>query len=118
MAVLRKIWLEMCCAFALDAHPGHPLTFEEIPVRDKATRQETMASIPFLLPHETPEVIAQANPEIIEAFVAANIQEPQLKATATEWADMFQNSMGLHGDGVPFAATMRGPGAVVLEFGC
>ncbi len=42
-----------------------------------------MASIPFLLPHEVLEVIAQAIPETIEAFVAANIQEPQLKATAT-----------------------------------
>ena len=84
-----------------------------------------MASIPLLLPHEMLEVIAQANPETIEAFVAANIQEPQLKATATEWADMFQNSMnkiiplGLHGDGVPFCSqNERFPGAVVLEFGC
>ena len=48
------------------------------------------------------ELIAQANPETIEAFVAANIQEPQSKATATEWAEMFQKSMhniiplGLH----------------------
>ena len=56
------------------------------------------------------DVIAQANPETIEAFVAANIQEPPLKATATEWAEMFQTSMnniiplGLHGDGAPFAA--------------
>ena len=72
-----------------------------------------MASIPFLLPHEMLEATAQANPETIEAFVAANIQEPQLKATATEWAEMFQKSMnniiplGLHGDGVPFAAKMR-----------
>ena len=66
-----------------------------------------MASIPFLLPHEMLEVIAQANPDTIEAFVAASIQEPQLKATATEWADMFQKRMnniiplGLHGDGHP-----------------
>ena len=37
-----------------------------------------MASIPFLMPHEMLEAIAQANPETIEAFVAANIQEPQL----------------------------------------
>ena len=72
-----------------------------------------MVSIPFLLPHEMLEAIAQANPETIEAFVAANIQEPQLKATATEWADMFQKSMdkiiplGLHGDGAPFATKMR-----------
>ena len=85
----------------------------DIPVRDKATRQETMASMPFLLPHEMLEVIAQANPETIEAFVAASIKEPQLKATANAWAEMFQNSMnkiiplGLHGDGVPFAAKMR-----------
>ena len=84
--------------------------FADIPVRDKATRQETMASIPFLLPHEMLKVIAQANPETIEAFVAANIQEPQLKATATEWAEMFQNIMnkiiimGLPGDGVPFCS--------------
>ena len=66
-----------------------------------------MANIPLLLPHEMLEAIAQANPETIEAFVAANIQEQQLKATATEWADMFQKSMnkiiplGLHGDGCP-----------------
>jgi hypothetical protein len=72
-----------------------------------------MASIPFLLPHEMLEAIVQANPETIEAFVAANIQEPQLKATATEWAEMLQKSMnkniplGLHGDGVPFAAKLR-----------
>ena len=84
--------------------------FADIPVRDKATKQETMANIPFLLPHETLDVIAQANPETIEAFVAANIQEPQLKATAAEWAEMFQQSMNniipldLHGDGVPFCS--------------
>ena len=72
-----------------------------------------MASIPLLMPHEMLEAIAQANPETIEAFLAANIQEPQLKATATGWADMFQKSMnqiiplGLHGDGVPFAAKLR-----------
>ena len=84
-----------------------------------------MASIPFLLPHEMLEVIAQTNPEKMEAFVAANIQEPQLKATATEWAAMFGIDMnmiivlGLHGDGVPFAAkNARLPGTVVLEFGC
>ena len=59
------------------------------------------------------DAIAQAKPETMEAFVVANIQEPQLKATATEWAEMFQHSMnkimplGLHGDGVPFAAKMR-----------
>ena len=59
------------------------------------------------------EVIAQANPETIEAFVVANIQEPQLKATATEWEEIVQKIMnsiitlGLHGDGVPFAAKMR-----------
>ena len=58
-------------------------------------------------------MIAQANPETIEAFVAANIREPQLKATATEWAEMLQKSMskiiplGLHGYGVPFAAKLR-----------
>ena len=68
-----------------------------------------MASMPFLLPHEMLEAIAQANPETIEAFLAANIQEPQLKSTASEWAEMFQKSMnqiiplGLHGDGVPLA---------------
>ena len=72
-----------------------------------------MASIPFLLPHEMLEVIAQTNPEKMEAFVAANIQEPQLKATATDWAAMCGTDMnmiivlGLHGDGVPFAAKMR-----------
>ena len=87
--------------------------FANIPVMNKATRQESMASIPFLLPHEMLEVIAQTNPEKMEAFVAANIQEPQLKATATEWAAMFGIDMnmiivlGLHGDGVPFAAKMR-----------
>ena len=48
-----------------------------------------MASIPFLLPHEMLDVITRANLETIEAFVAANIQEPQLKATATAWAEMF-----------------------------
>jgi hypothetical protein len=52
-----------------------------------------MANIPFLLPNEMLEVIAQANPETTEAFVDANIQEPQLNAIATEWADMFQKSM-------------------------
>ena len=99
--------------------------FANIPVMNKATRQESMASIPFLLPHEMLEVIAQTNPEKMEAFVAANIQEPQLKATATEWAAMFGIDMnmiivlGLHGDGVPFAAKKaRLPGTVVLEFGC
>jgi sugar diacid utilization regulator len=79
----------------------------------KATRQESMANIPVLLLHEMLEVIAQTNPEKMEAFVAANIQEPQLKATAIEWAAMFGLDMhmiivlGLHGDGVPFAAKMR-----------
>ncbi len=113
MAVLHKIWLEICCALALDAHPGHPLTFADIPVRDKATKQETMANIPFLLPHEMLEVIAQANPETIGSFVAANIQEQHLKATATEWAKLFQKSMNniipldLHGDGVPFARKIK-----------
>ena len=83
--------------------------FANIPVMNKATRQDSLASIPFLLPHEMLEVIAQTNPENMEAFVAANIQEPQLKATATEWAAMFGIDMnmiiilGLHGDGVPFA---------------
>jgi hypothetical protein len=87
--------------------------FADVPVMDKATRQETMASIPFLLPHEMLEVIAQANPEKIKVFVAANIQEPELKAISTEWATMFHKDMnkitpvGLHGDGVPFAAKMR-----------
>lgn len=87
--------------------------FADIPVMNKATRQESMASIPVLLPHEMLEAIAHANPEMIKAFVAANIEEPQLKATATEWAAMFQKDMnkiiplGLHGDGVPFAAKMR-----------
>jgi hypothetical protein len=84
-----------------------------------------MANIPFLLPHEMLEAIAQANPESIEAFVAANSQAPQLKATATEWADMFQKSMhniiplGLHGYVCPVCSqNERFPGAVVLEFGC
>ena len=53
--------------------------FANIPEMNKATRQDSMASIPFLLPHEMLEVIAQTNPEKMEAFVAANIQEPQLK---------------------------------------
>jgi hypothetical protein len=57
-------------------------------------------------------VIAQTNPEKMD-FDAANIQEPQLKATATEWAAMFGIDMnmiivlGLHGGGVPFATKMR-----------
>ena len=85
-----------------------------------------MATILFLLPHEMLEVIAQSNPENMEAFVAANIQEPQLKATAIEWAAMFGIDMnmiivlGLHGDGVPFLQQNceRLLGTVVLEFGC
>ena len=83
-----------------------------------------MANIPFLLPHEMPEVIAHTNPEKM-AFVAANTQEPQLEATATEWAAMFGIDMnmiivlGLRGDGVSFAAKMRDSlETVVLEFGC
>ena len=42
--------------------------FAHIPVRGNATKQETMASIPFLLPHEMLEAIAQANIWTIEAF--------------------------------------------------
>ena len=72
-----------------------------------------MASIRFLLPPEVMKVIAQTNLEKMEAFVAANIQKPQLNATATGWATMFGLCMnmiivlGLHGDGVPFATEMR-----------
>ena len=124
MALLHTIWQEMCCALALEAHPGQPLTFAHIPVMNNATRQESTANIPFLLPHEMLEVIAQTNPENM-AFVAANIQEPQLEATATEWAAMFGIDMnmiivlGLHGDGVPFCSkNARRPGTVVLECGC
>jgi hypothetical protein len=84
-----------------------------------------MASIPFLLPHEMLEVIAQANPETIEAFVDANIQEPQLKATATEWAEMFpEEHEQYHSSGPSWrwgalcSQNYRFPGTVVLEFGC
>ena len=97
----------------------------DIPVRDKTTKQATMANSPFLLPHEMLGVITQAMPENIEAFVAANVQEPQLNATATEWANNVQKIMhnvihlDLHEDWAPFCRqNERFPGAVVLEFGC
>jgi len=40
---------------------------------NKATKQEIMAIIPFLMPHEMLEVIAKTNPEKMDDFVAANI---------------------------------------------
>ena len=84
----------------------------QVLVRDKGSGTDTLVDFPVLLPHEFFDNLVKANKEKLELFKASVDHAPELLPLVQEFAFAFGVDaakvipLGLHGDGVPFAAKM------------
>lgn len=74
---------------------------------------EELQEVPVLLPHEMLDRLHSASPGRMAELVAAGLADPAIGPLCRKWASQhnrdvnFMVPLGLHGDGVPFAAKMR-----------
>ena len=84
----------------------------QVLVRDKGSGTETLVDFPVLLPHEFFDHLVKANKEKLELFKASVDHAPELLPLVQEFALALGVDaakvipLGVHGDGVPFAAKM------------
>jgi len=85
----------------------------QVPVLNKRTGLQDNANLPCILPHELFARIVESNPEQVPRLLAGPDNGNHLLPFVQEWSRAFDVPVdqvvpvGLHGDGVPFAAKMR-----------
>ena len=83
-----------------------------VPLLNKETMEEEYNVFPALLPHELLAHFVKEDPDLLVAW-SAKPTGSVIHGVAYEWCQKFQGEpskmlpLGLHGDGVPFAAKMR-----------
>ena len=83
-----------------------------VPLLNKETMEEEYHVFPVLLPHELLAHSVKEDPDLLVAW-SAKPTGSVIHCAAFDWCQKFQVEpskmlrLGLHGDGVPFAAKMR-----------
>lgn len=90
-----------------------PLYYIEVPTKNVRTQQREMTLMPVLLPHEALQCIAETvGTNRMRQFLARPDHAPHLQTRIQSFCERWNRMpsrvvpMGLHGDGVPFAAKM------------